>query len=60
MRRDEIPIVHEYARQQTVQELEKIRAEIEEWFGEPAAYIPNYDAYKRFAELIDKHIKEMK
>lgn len=35
--------------------LEQIREEIVEWRKEPARYIPNYDAYKRFLELIDKY-----
>lgn len=26
---------------------------------EAACYMPNYDAYKMFLEIIDKHIKEV-
>ena len=36
-------------------ELQEIRQEIKSWFREPARYIPNYDAYKRFIEIIDNH-----
>ena len=40
--------------------LEDIKTEILELFNEPAYYIPNYDAYKKCLEIIDKHIKENK
>ena len=39
-------------------EIEGIKTEIKSWFKEPAQYIPNYEAYKRFYELINTHIKE--
>ncbi len=35
--------------------LEQIRDEIFEWGKEPAQYVPNYDAYIRVLELIDKY-----
>ena len=38
--------------------LNKIRAEIKELFKEPAYYIPNYDAYKKVLEVIDKYKAE--
>ena len=41
----------------TVCDIDAIRAEIESWFNEPARFIPNYDAYKWFLEVIDKYTK---
>ncbi len=38
---------------------EKVQQEINDLFSKPACYIPNYDAYKMFLEIIDKHIKEV-
>lgn len=37
----------------------KIKKEINDLFSKPAYYMPNYDAYKMFLEIIDKHIKEV-
>ena len=37
----------------------EIKQEINNLFSKPACYIPNYDAYKMFLEIIDKHIKEV-
>lgn len=37
---------------------EKVRQEINDLFEKPACYIPNYDAYKMFLEIIDKHLRE--
>lgn len=39
--------------------LEKIKQEINDLFNKPACYIPNYDAYKMFLEIIDKHLQEV-
>lgn len=39
---------------------DKVKQEINDLFSKPACYIPNYDAYKIFLEIIDKHIKEVK
>ncbi len=39
---------------------EAVRQEINDLFGEPAHYMPNYDAYKIFLEIIDKHLQEVK
>lgn len=36
--------------------LEDIKAEIKQLCKEPARYVPNYDAYERCYEIIDKHI----
>lgn len=36
--------------------LKDIKAEIKDLCNEPARYIPNYDAYKKCWEIIDKHI----
>jgi hypothetical protein len=36
-----------------------VRQEINDLFSKPACYIPNYDAYETFAEIIDKHMKEV-
>lgn len=38
---------------------EAVRQEINDLFSKPACYMPNYDAYKMFLEIIDKHIKEV-
>lgn len=38
--------------------LDKIKAEIKELFKEPAYYIPNYDAYKKVLDIIDKYKAE--
>lgn len=46
-------------RERMTKEYEKLREEIEERFKEPARYVPNYDAYTLFLELIDNHIKEL-
>ena len=37
---------------------EKVRQEINDLFEKPAYYMPNYDAYKMFLEIIDKHLRE--
>lgn len=62
MRRDEIAIVHEYARQQTVQELEKIRAEIEELIQHCDTDYDFEEIYgiRQAIKIIDKHISELK
>ena len=39
---------------------DNVKQEINDLFSKPACYIPNYDAYKIFLEIIDKHIKEVK
>lgn len=38
---------------------EAVRQEINDLFSKPAYYIPNYDAYKMFLEIIDKHLQEV-
>lgn len=38
----------------------KIKQEINDLFSKPAYYMPNYDAYKMFLEIIDKHLQEVK
>lgn len=38
---------------------EKIKQEINDLFNKPAYYTPNYDAYKMFLEIIDKHLQEV-
>ena len=35
--------------------IEDIKAEIHSLAKEPAHYVPNYDAYKRCIDIIDKH-----
>lgn len=37
----------------------KIKQEINDLFSKPACYMPNYDAYKMFLEIIDKHLQEV-
>lgn len=37
---------------------QKVRQEINNLFEEPAFYMPNYDAYRMFLEIIDKHLQE--
>lgn len=39
---------------------EAVRQEINDLFSKPACYMPNYDAYKMFLEIIDKHLQEVK
>lgn len=43
----------------SLEALSKIKQEINDLFSKPACYMPNYDAYKMFLEIIDKHIKEV-
>ena len=38
---------------------EAVRQEINDLFSKPAYYMPNYDAYKMFLEIIDKHLQEV-
>ena len=38
---------------------EKVKQEINDLFSKPACYIPNYDAYKMFLEIIDRHLQEV-
>ena len=38
---------------------DEITQEINDLFSKPACYMPNYDAYKMFLEIIDKHLKEV-
>lgn len=37
----------------------EIKQEINDLFSKPACYMPNYDAYKMFLEIIDKHLSEV-
>ena len=37
---------------------EEVRQEINDLFSKPAYYMPNYDAYKMFLEIIDRHLQE--
>jgi hypothetical protein len=37
----------------------KIKQEINDLFSKPAYYMPNYDAYKMFLEIIDKHLQKV-
>ena len=37
----------------------EIKQEINDLFSKPACYMPNYDAYKMFLEIIDKHMQEV-
>ncbi len=39
---------------------ENVRQEVNDLFFGPAYYMANYDAYKMFLEIIDKHIQEVK
>lgn len=36
-----------------------VQQEINDLFSKPACYMPNYNAYEMFLEIIDKHIKEV-
>ena len=36
----------------------EIKQEISDLFSKPACYMSNYDAYKMFLEIIDKHLQE--
>lgn len=38
---------------------DEIKQEINDLFSKPAYYMPNYDAYKMFLEIIDKHLQEV-
>ena len=38
---------------------EEVKQEINDLFSKPAYYMPNYDAYKMFLEIIDKHLQEV-
>lgn len=38
---------------------DKVRQEINDLFEKPAFYMPNYDAYKMFLEIIDKHLQKV-
>jgi len=38
---------------------EAVRQEINDLFSRPACYIPNYDAYKMFLEIINRHLQEV-
>ena len=38
---------------------EKVQQEINDLFSKPACYMSNYDAYKMFLEIIDKHLQEV-
>ncbi len=37
----------------------EIKQEINDLFSKPACYMPNYDAYKMFLKIIDKHLQEV-
>jgi len=37
----------------------EIKQEINDLFSKPACYMPNYDAYKMFLDIIDKHLQEV-
>ena len=37
---------------------DEIKREINDLFSTPACYMPNYDAYKMFLEIIDKHLQD--
>ena len=37
----------------------EIKQEINDLFSKPAFYMPNYDAYKMFLEIIDRHLQEV-
>ena len=38
---------------------DKVKQEINDLFSKPACYMPNYDAYKMFLEIINKHLQEV-
>lgn len=38
---------------------DKVKQEINDLFSKPACYMPNYDAYKMFLYIIDKHLQEV-
>lgn len=38
---------------------EKVQQEINDLFSKPAYYMPNYNAYEMFLEIIDKHLQEV-
>jgi len=50
---DAVKMASESLKQDSV--LDKIKAEIKELSKEPAYYIPNYDAYKKVLDIIDKY-----
>ena len=67
MRKDEFPIVHEYCRQETIKELEKIKAEIEDMWIKSAKDLrtgeviyENLCEHSEVLEIIDNHIEELK
>lgn len=37
----------------------EIKQEINDLFSKPACYMPNYDAYKMFLKIIDRHLQEV-
>lgn len=37
----------------------EIKQEINVLFSKPACYMPNYDAYKMFLKIIDRHLQEV-
>lgn len=39
---------------------DEVKQKINDLFSKPACYIPNYDAYKMFLEIIDKHLQEVR
>ena len=39
--------------------LKSLRKEVVNWYKEPAVFVPNFEAYQRFAETIDKKIAEL-
>lgn len=39
--------------------LKSLRKEVSSWYKEPAFFVPNYEAYQRFDETIDKKIAEL-
>lgn len=64
MRRDEFPIVEEYCKDKIVEELEKVKAEIEEEKLDVDLDIGNETIYNNAINdvlaILDKHIKENK
>ena len=64
MRRDEFPIVEEYCKDKIIEELEKVKAEIEEEKLDVDLDIGNETIYNNAINdvlaILDKHIKENK
>ena len=62
IRRFECNSEHYEACEMAIKSLEawgEIKQEINDLFSKPACYMPNYDAYKMFLEIIDRYLQEV-